>query len=1052
MPVRIENHKGSKAQDDEVDDDEYETEESESDSDNEAQNHARSRAPKKIKNIVWTGYAKKTPVLLFSAESVVTKNPDAKIVGERYHMAFKFVRTECKLVRNVLSAHGFHEAHPNSNEFNIMWTGSHLKPYILRGLQEFQKVNHFPRSYEITRKDRLFKNIQKLQQTKGIKHFNFVPPTFVMPSEFQDYCNAFQKDKGPWIVKPVASSRGRGIFLVNHPEQVPLDETVVVSKYLSNPLLIDGFKFDVRLYVAVTSYDPLIIYLYEEGLTRFATMKYQKGIKTIRNQCMHLTNYSVNKKSNAYVSNDDADVEDYGNKWSLGALLRYLRSQGKDTTALMMRVEDVIVKTLIAAELPIATACKMFVPYRGNCFELYGFDVLIDDNLRPWVLEVNLSPSLNCDAPIDLKIKSNMLADLFSLIGFVCHDPLQRHMQQTRRNQEFLTKASRPQRTTRGLTLKRPQSANMEAGRLATAARQPNTKGPFAGLTSEEIRIVRRAKEENNRRGGWVRIFPTQDSWELYGNFLQYSSNNNWTLFQHFYPEKAMQLPSKATSASTSSSSNRIKILHTAPYPQMHLSNEADEYKCNALERSTQYERKLSSLNLNTKKKRSHSSCAPENKTTTYPSSMRPPSGLLGRNTLPQGIATTNISDTKSASSNKNDNREGQTKKEVVKHERSEDKLNVQAKSANSNAAQASEKKNLNGESQQKNGIIAHNAQALNNRNEINNNKLQKLLSEFNVVEQLHRGKTLTKIQARHAFATYLRRVEERLNSESKGNDETLSEEDNDSANEQMDLVLRFLKRAAGNLQCSFKVTVPSKSLPLSSRRKILSKQLAEFVNLYSNETNQMIVRQQIEKQHKTPLFSRSNTQINEHLDDFMLTGWVDSASESALEEVLTTYTKLHRSASIFLGSTAKVEQSPRPPHLPAHLRRVLKQPDSTSEQNENNTKKKLEDEPKHDETNGRIMRRSQSLTRNKPYSFNYENYTIGTAYLPKAEVVKHNTNRKNAEEEHKSKKVTKRPSSAVAQSSYETAVAVYTNQRQTLATVIKHRPASSNLHRPSGR
>lgn len=34
----------------------------------------------------------------------------------------------------------------------------------------------------------------------------------------------------------------------------------------------------------------------------------------------------------------------------------------------MMRVEDVIVKTLIAAELPIATACKMFVPYRGNCF------------------------------------------------------------------------------------------------------------------------------------------------------------------------------------------------------------------------------------------------------------------------------------------------------------------------------------------------------------------------------------------------------------------------------------------------------------------------------------------------------------------------------------------------------------------------------------------------------------------------------------------------------------------------------------------------------------
>lgn len=64
---------------------------------------------------------------------------------------------------------------------------------------------------------------------------------------------------------------------------------------------ITGYKFDIRVYVAVTSYDPLVIYMYEEGLTRFATVRYEKNVKHMKNQCMHLTNYSINKKSQDYV-------------------------------------------------------------------------------------------------------------------------------------------------------------------------------------------------------------------------------------------------------------------------------------------------------------------------------------------------------------------------------------------------------------------------------------------------------------------------------------------------------------------------------------------------------------------------------------------------------------------------------------------------------------------------------------------------------------------------------------------------------------------------------
>lgn len=491
------------------------------------------------RHLVWTGHLKQTPILTFTADAVFgVREPGMVSLSQRYHLTFKMMRNECKLVRSILEGHGLRECPSYINEYNLMWTGTHLKPYLLRGMMPFQRVNHFPRSYELTRKDRLFKNVQRMQHVKGFKHFDFLPHSYVMPHEYQDFCSAFIIDKGPYIVKPIASSRGRGIFLINHPDQLPFEDHTIVSKYINKPYLIDGFKFDIRLYVCVTCYDPLIIYLYEEGLVRFATVPYHSSHKHLDDQCMHLTNYSINKKSEQYVANDDADVEDFGNKWSLGALLRYLKCEGKDVAALMLRLEDVIIKAIVSVELPVSTACKMFQPHRGNCFELYGFDIILDETLRPWVLEVNLSPSLACDAPLDLKIKTHMISHLFNLIGVVCIDPV------TQQTPNFTLPRMEQRRRPKPMNTARNQNKDRGGGGRGGGSGGSGGGGrrrvpsPFTpgSLSGEDLRMVRRAREEHQRRGGWLRIFPTRTSWDSYGSFLQSNNPSNLLLHQRLFP------------------------------------------------------------------------------------------------------------------------------------------------------------------------------------------------------------------------------------------------------------------------------------------------------------------------------------------------------------------------------------------------------------------------------------------------------------------------------------------------------------------------------------
>ena len=102
----------------------------------------------------------------------------------------------------------------------------------------------------------------------------------------------------------------------------------------------------------------------------------------------------------------------------------------------MHRIKDVIIKTLITVEPHVISTFSRCTKHRNVCFELYGFDILLDSKLKPWLLEVNISPSLSSSSPLDKKIKTVLICDTLNLVGVFPYDRKQyeRETEQTMKN------------------------------------------------------------------------------------------------------------------------------------------------------------------------------------------------------------------------------------------------------------------------------------------------------------------------------------------------------------------------------------------------------------------------------------------------------------------------------------------------------------------------------------------------------------------------------------------------------------------------------------------
>ena len=333
-------------------------------------------------------------------------------------VVFNVAQTQYDLVKQAGRAQQWKLSHSDSDKWDVCWVDTPIEPDFLIRMKPYQKVNHFPGMQILARKD-LLAQVFRTMQLKLPLLYDFCPRTWLLPRDFADLKRVCDGDT-TFIVKPEAESQGRGIFLVQKLEEVPLGAHYVVQRYIEAPLLLEGLKFDLRLFVLVTGCDPLRVYLHSAGLARFATEPYEAPqTANLSTTCMHLTNYAINKESHKFLFNCDQRRDDVGHKRSLSAVFRQLTALGYDTDRLWQELCALVAKTLCSAQPQLANVyrrCQPLDPADSLCFELLGFDVLLDSSLRPWLLEVNSEPSLTADTPLDRLVKLQVLSDTLRLL------------------------------------------------------------------------------------------------------------------------------------------------------------------------------------------------------------------------------------------------------------------------------------------------------------------------------------------------------------------------------------------------------------------------------------------------------------------------------------------------------------------------------------------------------------------------------------------------------------------------------------------------------------
>ena len=299
--------------------------------------------------------------------------------------------------------------------------GDELKSKISKYIKnKYQKINMFFNYKDYCSKSLLYFNYEKMKEIFPFE-YNYMLETYSYPEnkeiiikKFSNYSYINSSKDNFWLLKPKFSLAGKGIIILKNISNI--NENYLITKYLNNPHLIKGVKYDLRYHGLITSIKPLKLYLYNEGLTRLATEKYNYYNHT--NIYSFLTNLHINmynKKKFIYPKNI-TNIED-SHLWNLETLKNYFLKNGINYDKIYEEVKDIFIKMIFSVRKKIIKNIKEYKLANSNFYHLIGFDIILDENLKPYLLEANRKAGFRDDNDAEKNFTHNLIIDTINLVG-----------------------------------------------------------------------------------------------------------------------------------------------------------------------------------------------------------------------------------------------------------------------------------------------------------------------------------------------------------------------------------------------------------------------------------------------------------------------------------------------------------------------------------------------------------------------------------------------------------------------------------------------------------